>query len=147
MPNIAKILKEEIQRLARHEIKVAMMRLQKDNSALKKTVTDLKKRLAAMESEKKHMAKSQPGSNSDISNDEIKSARITAKMIRAIRSRLGLSQGAFSKLAGVSSQAVYQWERANGRLRFRGDGKARIIAIRNMGKREVKQRMAELQIS
>lgn len=142
MPNIAKMLKEEIQRLARHEIKVAMMRLQKDNSALRKTVADLKKRLAAMELEKKQMARSQPGDDPEIANDQIKSARITAKMIRAIRSRLSLSQREFAKLAGVSSQAVYQWERATGRLKFRGDGKARIIAIRKMGKREIKQQLA-----
>lgn len=146
MPNIAKMLKEEIQRLARHEIKVAITRLQKDNATLKRTVAELKKRLAGMESVNKRIANAQPESNSDITNDELKSARITAKMIRAIRSRLGLSQGAFAKLAGVSTQAVYQWERATGRLRFRGDGKARIIALRKMGKREVKQRIAELQM-
>ena len=70
-------------------------------------------------------------------------ARITAKMIQSIRSRLGLSQDAFARLVGVSQQSVYQWERAKGRLKFRGDTKQRIVAVRMMGKREAR---AELEL-
>jgi DNA-binding transcriptional regulator YiaG len=147
MPNIAKMLKDEIQRLARHEIKVAIAGLRKDNAVLKRTVADLKRRSAKLESVNKRLvAKTGAGSprEDSIPEDKVKSARISGRMIRSIRDRLGLSQQAIAKLMGVSSQAVYQWERKGGRLDLRGNNKARVVAIRSMGKREAKQRLAEM---
>ena len=148
MPNIAKILKDEIQRLARHEIKVAVTSLRKDNIALKRTVADLKRRLTTLEAANKRQAKKSeavPSADAEITDSKVKAARISGKMIRSIRARLGLSQDAFARLVGVSSQAVYQWEAKLGRLDLRGDSKARIVAIRLLGKREAKQRLADMQ--
>lgn len=145
MPNIAKLLKEEIQRLARSEIKSATAILKKDNTVLKRTVADLKRRLTKLESAAKRVIPKAEARTPKITKDapsEVK-ARITGKMIRSIRSRLGLSQDAFAKLVGVSSQAVYQWERKDGRLDLRGDSKAAIVGIRKLGKREVAQRLGQ----
>ena len=151
MPDIAKVLKDEIQRLSRREIKAATTSLRKDNAALKHSVADLKRRLSQLESiNKKLVAKaeaSQPKASAKVDADEVKSARITAKMIRSIRDRLGLSQDNFAKLVGVSGQAVYQWERKAGRLDFRGDAKRVIVAVRKMTKDEAKLRLAELKTS
>ena len=147
MPNIAKMLKDEIQRISRHEVKSAIATLKKDNASLKKTVADLKRRLAGLEAiNKRLVAKTEDSRPKAIETgaDEVKSARITAKMIRSIRSRLGLSRDAFAKLAGVSSQSVFQWERKEGRLDFRGDTKAAIVGIRKLDKREAKQRLSEM---
>ncbi len=38
MPNIAKVLKDEIQRLARREVNQAIASLRKSNTTLKKTI-------------------------------------------------------------------------------------------------------------
>ena len=43
MPNVHTVLKEEIARVARKEIKIATDKLKQDNSALKKSVGSLKK--------------------------------------------------------------------------------------------------------
>lgn len=140
MPNIAKLLKDEMQRIAKHEIKVATASLRKDAIALKRMSADLKRRLTQLESANKRLtvkAEAAQPKEAEVTDKQVK-ARITSKMIRAIRSRLGLSQNAFAKLIGVSSQAVIQWEHKDGRLKFRGDTKQRIIAVRQMGKREVK---------
>ena len=144
VPNIAKLLKDEIQRLAKREIKLATDNLRKDNAALKRTVADLKRRLTKLESDNKRLvAKAEVDRPQTAANDaEPVKARITGKMILSIRQRLGLSQNAFAKLVGVSSQAVYQWERRDGRLDLRGDSKAAIVGIRSMGKREAQQRLA-----
>lgn len=145
MPNIAKMLKDEIQRIAKHEIKNATTVLRKDNSILKRTVADLKKRLVKLESINKRLIKAQPDTPSDApaeASDGSK-ARVTGKMIKSIRSRLGLSQGDFARLVGVSGQSVLKWEHA-GRLNFRGDTKERIVAVRQMGKREVKAALEKL---
>lgn len=146
MPNIAKLLKDEIQRLAKREIKLATDSLRKDNAALKRTVADLKRRLTKLESSNKRLVAKEESERPQgaVNEADPVKARITGKMIRAIRSRLGLSQDAFAKLVGVSSQAVYQWERKDGRLDLRGDSKAVIVNIRKMGKREAKQRLADV---
>lgn len=138
MPNIAKMLKDEIQRIAKHEIKQAITTLRRDNIALKRMSADLKRRLAQLESiNKRLVAKAEAiHPKVEVSGSDETKARITGKIIRSIRSRLGLSQNAFAKLVGVSSQAVIKWEHKDGRLKFRGDTKQRIVAIRNIGKRE-----------
>lgn len=145
MVNFTKTLKDEIQRLARREIKAAISGLRKDNAALKHGAADLKRRLAAVEAVNKRLtAMAQEAQPKTESMDGQDKTRITAKMIRAIRDRLGLSQNAFAKLVGVSSQAIIQWEHKDGRLKFRGDTKQRIVGIRKLGKREVKAKLAEL---
>lgn len=141
MPNIAKLLKDEITRLARREVKASITSLRKDNAALKRFAADMKRRLVVLESANKRLVKAEAANpKPDAGADGVK-ARITGRMIRSIRSRLGLSQDAFARLVGVSGQSVYQWEHAEGRLKFRGDTKERIIAIRKMGKREVAEKL------
>lgn len=137
MPNIAKLLKDEFARLARREIKAAVTSLRKDNVSLKRTAADLKRRVAALESANKRLTKAEPATTTPEAGADGAKARITAKMISSIRTRLGLSQGDFARLVGVSGQSVLKWEHATGRLNFRGDTKQRIVAVRQMGKREV----------
>lgn len=145
MPNIAKLLKDEIQRLARREIKLSVSGLRKDNVALKRTAADLKKRMAKLESVNKRMVKAQAiSSDAPAQASNGSKARISGKAIRSIRTRLGLSQGDFARLVGVSSQSVFHYEHAIGRLKFRGDTKERIVAIRDMGKRKVKEALERL---
>jgi DNA-binding transcriptional regulator YiaG len=145
MPNIAKLLKDEIQRLARKEVKTSIAGLRKDNSRLKRTAADFKRRLATLESVQKRLAArtdAKSVSRPSIEDAAVKSARITGKMIRSIRKRLGISQDAFARLVGVSSQTVYMWEHKNGRIALRGKGKAAIVGIRKLGKREVKKMLS-----
>jgi hypothetical protein len=103
MSNIAKALKAEISRISRKEAKSATGPIAKSNIDLKKTVVDLKKRLAALEKENKRLLagvkKEKPVSAPEPS-EETKKARITSTTIRSLRSRLGLSQAEFGKLAG-----------------------------------------------
>ena len=49
MSNIAQILKQEIQRLSRKEIKDATTGLRKDNVTLKRTIAEHKRRLKELE--------------------------------------------------------------------------------------------------
>ncbi len=144
MPNIAKILKDEIQRLARKEVKAAVTALKKENVALKHMAADLKRRVVQLERASKQTlrqnakAAEKPAQASD---DEVGKARITAKMIKTVRTRLGLSQGEFATLIGVSRLSVYQWETKKGRLQFRGNTKAAIVAVRKLKKKEALKRL------
>jgi DNA-binding transcriptional regulator YiaG len=71
-------------------------------------------------------------------------ARVTSKGIRKLRTKLGLSQDAFARLLGVSSQAVYAMEHKEGRIRLRPATMSNMLSVRGMGKREVKKRLEEI---
>jgi len=146
MPNIAVVLKEEIRRLARKEIKAAMAGLRRDNVRLKRTAAEHKRRLAELEKERGRLrAGAAPlgAQAATVAPDELDKARVTGGMIRRLRERLAISQADLAKLLGVSAQSVYQWEKKAGRLTLRGNTKAAIVQVRNLGKREVKRKLEE----
>ena len=144
MPDLAKVLKEEIQRLARKETKASTASLRKDTATLKRAIADHKRRIAILERDNRRLLtrarKSLEGSVK-ASDDEIKSSRVTAKMIRGLRDKFGLTQGELALLLDVSPQTVYQWEHKEGRLSFRGDAKAAIIELRKLTASEVASRL------
>jgi len=146
MPNIGKVLKEEFQRLARKEVKTLTAKPHKDTVALKKTLAGFKKRIAQLErslrflvSAENKRSKLQPA----VAPEKAEKLRFSAKGIRSLRRKLKLSQADFAKLVGVSSLAVYQWERKEGRLNLRGHTKNALAAIRGLGRKEVLKRLEE----
>ena len=69
---------------------------------------------------------------------EVEKARITAKMIKSIRERLGLSQAKIAKILGVAPNTVLLWEQKEGWLTFgKPETKAAIVRLRGMPKTEV----------
>ena len=145
MPNINQVLKEEIQRLARKEIRAATNYLKKDNATLKRTVADHRRRLVQLERDGKLLQKHTEKHAIKADKDEVEKSRITAKMIRSIRQRLGISRGDFGSLVGASANSVYLWENKEGRLTFQGDTKARIVALRGMRKAEVWEKLDQME--
>lgn len=143
MPNFSQVLKLEIIRLARKETKAALNKLKsplynarKSIIALKKTVTTLEKDVSFL---KGQLVKAQ---KIPVVAPELTSkARITGRTIRAMRRKMGLSQEEFAKLVGTARQAVFLWEHKKGVLKFRGDGKARVLALKGVGAREAKRRL------
>lgn len=146
MPDVAAVLKEEIRRLARKEVKQLVSSLEKDNRLLKKTVSAQRKRLDRIEKQvrNRQAAAVADSAETDAADDaaEGSRARISAKAIRELRQKFGMSREAFGKLLGVSSQSIYQWERQEGRLNLRSRTKAAVVDVRKMGKREA-NRMLE----
>lgn len=135
MPDVAKVLKEEIQRIAKKEVKAATTGLHKDTVQLKRTAADLKRRVAKLERDNRRLvagAERNRQAAIETTGDEVGKARITAKAIRTTRAKLGLSQAEFAKLLDVNPQTVYQWEHKEGRLTFRGTVKSRIVEARKL---------------
>ena len=148
MPNLAKIMREEMCRLARKEVKAAVAKLQQDNKKLKQAVADHKTRIAQLEKENRRLLaqyKKATGTGAMLDSEEVERARITGAMIRTVRARLGVSQADLARLVGVSPPSVYQWEKKKGRLAFRGDTKARVVEVRKLGVREAHERLEELE--
>jgi DNA-binding transcriptional regulator YiaG len=150
MSNIAKVLKEEISRISRHEAKVAITPIRKSTSKLKPDIADLKTRMAAMEKEigrlnllAINLASTQPA---PVVEEPEGRAWISGKGVKSLRSRLGLSQKEFGKLTGVSLSAVVQWESKPGMLKFRDATKKAIMGIRGIGKVEARKRLEEMAV-
>ena len=142
MPNLTKMLNDEIRRLARKEVKAALATTQKTNQALKKSVSDLKKRVAQLEREKKALSIQIKRTVEAVpSTSEEQTARITAKGVRSLRRKWSLTREEFAKLLGVSPQAVYQWESKEGALNLRSEPKAAYIAVRDLGAKEARARL------
>jgi DNA-binding transcriptional regulator YiaG len=147
MPNVASVLKQEIARIARKEAKAAVGPLRKPSVRARADIAGLKRRLAALEKANKDLLArlvkveaAQPVP----ATEPAARGWISGKGIRSLRKRLGLSQNEFARLAGVSGQAVYMWESKTGTLTLRGPTKAKVFAVRGLGAREARRRLAEM---
>lgn len=145
MPNFGAVLRAEIQRLA---LRVS----RKANGQLKKDVVHMKHQIAALN---KHVDQLRHDNSKLIADlkgrlvappiadkDSLEGARLSPRLIHAQRERLGLSREAFAKLLGVSAGAVMTWE--GGRSKPRAEARAALIAVRKLGKREVRWRLEAL---
>jgi DNA-binding transcriptional regulator YiaG len=143
MPNMAAVLKEEISRLARREIRSETTSLRKasaqyrrDIAELKRQVSNLQGRVALLE---KQVLQNLPA---PVTTADAAGVRFTAKGLRSQRKRLGLSAADYGTLVGVTAQTIYSWE--NGLSRPRKQQLPVLASIRPMGKREVFARLEQL---
>jgi DNA-binding transcriptional regulator YiaG len=139
MPNIATMLKAEIIRLARKEVRAETAALRKASAAHRRQIAALKREMAALARHSKSIAKSaRSTAKSDDAEATVKH-RFSAKGFKTLRAKLGLSASDLGTLLGVSMQSVYNWER--GKAIPRASQVAAIAGLRSVGKREAKQRL------
>jgi len=144
MPNIVKVLKDEISRVARREAKKAVGAVKKPTGGLRRTAADLKRRVALLEREVRALRNAVqrlPGERSAVAREKADTARITAKGMRSLRRRLRLSGQEFARLLGITAQVVYGWEKVTGPLKVRRTTRAAILAAREIGAREARRRL------
>jgi DNA-binding transcriptional regulator YiaG len=143
MPNIASLLKQEISRLSRRQVRTLVEPTRKTTAqhrrhiaALKRQVTKLERQVALLEQQ---VLAAPPAARAD---SQARRVRFVAKGLRSRRNRLGLSASEFGRLVGVSAQSVYNWER---KLATPRPGQlAALAALRGMGKREARARLQQL---
>jgi DNA-binding transcriptional regulator YiaG len=145
MPNVASVLRQEIQRLSKKEARKATALLRKDNARLKRDVADLKRRVAELE---RHSRRSLSEvarlrrKTIDPQAKKVKEARLGPKLVAALRRRLKLNRENFAKLVGVSAHTIQNWER--GVTSPRLEAKAALVELRGIGVREAAKRLAEI---
>jgi DNA-binding transcriptional regulator YiaG len=146
MPNIAVVLKEEIARLARKELRAQTQELKKASAQYRAHIASLRKRVETLERQLKRANRaSGRGATSaaaEESSEESTSRRFSAARLAAQRQKLGLSAADFATLLGVSGQSVYKWEHGESRPRARQ--LEAIAAVRGIGKREAAARLEQL---
>lgn len=142
MPNLASVLKEEIRRLARKEVrselaatKKASAQHRKDIAELKRQIRDQNKLIGALErSDKKR------GTAKDESAEA--NTRFSRKWLQAHREKLELSAADYAALVGISPLTIYNWEK--GKTRPRAQQLEAWGAIRGLGKREAWKRLEQM---
>ncbi len=144
MPNIARILKDEISRVARREAAKAVGAVRKPTVGLRRSAADLKRRIAALEKEVRALRNAVRRLGSEptgAAREKTDTARITAKGMRSLQRRLRLTGQEFARLLGVTPQVIYSWGKASGPLRVRQKTRAAILAAREIGAREAQRRL------
>jgi DNA-binding transcriptional regulator YiaG len=142
MPNIASILKAEITRVARKELRGELQRLKKATVSYRSDIADLKRRARALEQQVKRLGKTRGQAAAETDEEPGAHLRFSAKGLASQRRRLGLSAEACGALIGATGQSVYKWE--SGKIRPRARHLPAIAALRKMGKREAAARLAAL---
>ncbi|GHA72686.1 helix-turn-helix domain-containing protein [Cognatilysobacter bugurensis] len=140
MTTLGNVLKNEITRLARKEMRAHIEPLRKANANQRREIAELKRRIEQLSRETKRREKA-PAAAPTEENDGPKT-RFVAKGLRSLRSRLGLSASDFGRLAGASGQSIYNWE--TGKAVPRRAQQARLVELRSLGKREALERLEAL---
>ena len=136
MPNLAAILKDEIRRLAKKEIKAqtgatkqTVAQYRREIAKLKRQLADQEKKIAFLEGqEKKRLEMPQA------TGEATENVRFSARSVKSQRERLGFSAADYAKLVGVSPLTIYNWEKDQSRPRK--EQLAALAAVRGIGKRE-----------
>jgi len=132
MSTFATAFKSEITRLARHEVKLAVTPLLSTIRRQRVTIADLKHQLAGLS---RRATKSAEPTVPGVTEKELKKARFSGKLIRSLRTKLGLTREQFGKLIGVTGYAVIPWE--TNECRPNALRQKAIVALRKMGKRKI----------
>jgi DNA-binding transcriptional regulator YiaG len=148
MPNIAAVLKEEICRLAKREIKAntsstkgAVAQFRRDIAKMKRELVAQRKEIAFLKAqEQKRLG--QPQAKGE---DELDGVRFSARSVKAQRTRLKLSAKDYGKLVGVSGLTIYSWE--SGKSRPRKAQFAGLVAVRGLGRREAMKKLEAMKVT
>jgi len=134
MPNIAQVLKEEMARVSRREIKKATATLHRSSAIYRREIAALKRHNAELEREVKALSRERAKSSVSTPASAKSSHRFSATGLRTLRHRLGLSAAQLGSLVGVSEQSIYNWETkvATPRSAYL----PAIVRLRGMGRRE-----------
>lgn len=139
---LALVLKDEIRRLARKEIKAqtsctakAVARYRREIAALKRQLGEQGRTLSSLQKQNGKVA------NANVNGSE-DSTRFSARSAKAQRRRTGLSAADYAKLVGVSPLTIYNWE--HGKSRPRAEQFKSLVALRGVGKRQAVAKLDEI---
>jgi DNA-binding XRE family transcriptional regulator len=138
LTNIATVLKDEVARIARKQLRIETDALKKANARYRTEIADLKRRVASLEKLVKK-AQTKAARVAPVPENRAARFRFSAKGLRTHRERLGLSAAEMASLIGVSAQSLYNWEL--GKASPRASQMGAIAALRKLGKREAHLRL------
>ena len=145
MSNLQSVFRQEIQRLARREVrseleatKRAVAQHRREIAELKRRNTALERTVSYLQSRETKRLKAGPSQA-----EPPKGTRFSVRSLKAQRRTSGLSREDYASLVGVSGSTIYNWE--SGSTKPRGKHLATLVSLRGIGKREASKRMELLQ--
>lgn len=142
MATLMKELKAEISRLARKEITRELGPARKIQAVQRGLIADLRRQVTALQVEVKSLKKATPTVEMEVPAAKEEAGRfwITGKGLKSLRKRLRLTQAELASLAGVTSQAVVNWEKSEGKLSVRRkDTRTKLQGIRALSKKSARE--------
>jgi DNA-binding transcriptional regulator YiaG len=139
MGKVEGIIKSEIVRLAKREVRKISGPLGRNIRSLKSTVSQLRKAVLALQqitaSQQKELEKGKTVLEAPL--EEVKESRFSPRLIRSLRGHLGITQKELAILTGVTVGAAHLWE--SGQFKPSMKKKAVMVALRKLGRREVRK--------
>lgn len=142
MSSIDTAIKSEIVRLAKREARKLAAPLRDELKRLKKHAVEHRRQLAALATRlQQQQARARLQETTAKAATGAVKGRLSPRLIKALRKRLGLSQQQFAMLLGVSAMTVGSWEK--GKNTPRTELKAKLLSFRGMKRREAKLLVTE----
>ena len=139
MGKVEGIIKSEIARLAKREVRKVSVPLGRDVRSLKSVVSQLRRTVLGLQritaSQQKELEKGKKVL--EAAPEEVKESRFSPRLIRSLRRHLGITQKELAVLASVTVGAVHLWE--SGQFKPSMKKKAVMVALRKLGRREVRK--------
>jgi DNA-binding transcriptional regulator YiaG len=142
MGKLEGIIKDEIIRLAKREMRMNFVPLRRDVRSLKITASQLRKSVLGLQrfvnQQEKQMG---PKPVPEVTLEDMKKARFSPRLIKSLRKHLGVSQREMAQLAGVTVGAVFKWEK--GKFEPKNEKKKILVGLRKLGRQNAKELLAE----
>lgn len=138
MGKIESVVKAEVARLARREVRAVLAPLKGETRRLKTRVSELAGTVGELRRqvrESVRLTRIHPRTT-EAGAPAPGTSRLSAGLIKKLRKRLGISQAQLATLVGVSAVAIQFWE--SGRTRPNEENRTAVVALRKLGRRDVK---------
>ncbi len=143
MAKLESVIKSEITRLAKHEVRSVFRPLRKEVWGMKLKLSNLIKNFTVLDRLAKEISKAKSMEPKlEASPGEVKASRLTPQRISGLRKKLGISQRELGALVGATIGAVASWEK--GKFKPQGEKKAALVALRKVRKRDVRKMLTEM---
>ena len=137
MGRVEEAVRSAIVRTVRRELRSTLAPVSKEVRELRQSVSQLERAVASL----KQAARQAPAVGGgplpriEVTENEVRRARISPALIKKLRARLGITQAELAALVGVTGPAVAQWE--GGSSEPRGENRAIVVGLRKLGRRDV----------
>jgi DNA-binding transcriptional regulator YiaG len=143
MAKFETMIKSEMVRLAKREVRKICVPLRSDVWSLKSAVSQLHKSVLILQritaSQQKELEKGKM--LLEAPPEEVKESRFSPRLIKSLRGHLAITQKELAILTDVTVGAVHLWE--SGRFKPSMKKKAVMVALRKLGRREVRKLLEE----
>lgn len=136
------MLKSEISRIARKEVRAEIDTLKKASAQYRSAIAQLRRVVSHLNKKLKQVERTALSSSRvEPRQDGETARRFSATRLAAHRVKLGLSAAAYGKLVGMSGATVYLWEQ--GKSRPNAEQLLRLAAVRNLSRRAALEQAAD----